>query len=33
MREDDWLTGYGTAPARSDVPAPERSHATRPAAL
>jgi len=33
MREDGGLTGYGTATARYDVPAPERSHATRPAAL
>jgi hypothetical protein len=33
MREDGWLIGYGTATARYDVTALERSHATRPAAL
>jgi hypothetical protein len=33
MREDGWLIGYGTATARYDAPALERSHATRPAAL
>jgi hypothetical protein len=30
MREDGWLTGYGTATALYDVPALERSHATLP---
>ena len=33
MREDGGLTGCGMAPARYDVPALERSHATLPAAL
>ena len=33
MREDGGLTGCGMAPARYDVPAVERSHATLPAAL
>ena len=33
MREDGWLTGYGTATALYDVPALERSHARLPAAL
>ena len=33
MREDGGLTGCGMTPARYDVPAVERSHARRPAAL
>jgi hypothetical protein len=33
MREDGGLTGDGTATAVYDVPALERSHAARPAAL
>ena len=33
MREDGWLTGYGMATTRYDVPALERIHATVPAAL
>ena len=33
MSEDGGLTGYGMATAVDDVPAPERIHATLPAAL
>ena len=33
MREDGGLIGYGMAPAVYDVPALERLHAARPAAL
>ena len=33
MSEDGGLTGYGMATAVYDVPAPERIHATLPAAL
>ena len=33
MREDGGLTGDGMATAMYDVPAPDRIHATRPAAL
>jgi hypothetical protein len=33
MRQNGWLTGYGMATARYDVPAVERSHATLPAVL
>ena len=33
MREDGGLTGCGMTPARYDVPAVERSHATLPATL
>jgi hypothetical protein len=33
MRENGWLTGYGMATARDDVPALEHIHATLAAAL